>query len=278
MHLARRLLREPLLHFALLGALLIALQTRYAASSGRRIVVDASTLRGLRQDFLRRTGAPPDAAEEAALVEQYLDNEVLVREALALGLDRGDVIVRRRLVQKMEFLAEALDAPAQASDTDLEGYLRSHSERYAIAPRIALTHVFLANQRHGAGAGAEAAALAARAALLAGAAPRDLGDPFPRGAAIGASTERELAGIFGPAFAAQAMQLPVGEWSAPLRSSYGFHLVRIESRTPGETPALAAVRPAVKRDFDEEQRAARRRAALDQLRGRYDIRVEGEKP
>src|SRR5215471_5929754 len=129
MHFVRRLLREPLLHFAVLGALLFALQTRYAASSGRRIVVDASMLRGLRQDFLRRTGSMPDAAEEAALVEQYLDNEVLVREALALGLDRGDMIVRRRLVQKMEFLAETLDAPAEASDAELEGYLRSHSER-----------------------------------------------------------------------------------------------------------------------------------------------------
>src|SRR6185295_8872661 len=99
---------------------------------GRQIVLSESIIHGLRQDHLRRNGALPTASEEAALVQRYIDNEVLYREALALGLDRGDIIVRRRLVQKMEFLTEGIDPIATPTDDELQGYLDAHSERYAV--------------------------------------------------------------------------------------------------------------------------------------------------
>ena len=109
-HRLRRWLKEPLLHFAVLGAALVGLHRWVAPPSlGRQIVLSAPLIHGLRQDHLRRNGALPTASEEAALVQRYIDNEVLYREALALGLDRGDIIVRRRLVQKMEFLTEGLE-------------------------------------------------------------------------------------------------------------------------------------------------------------------------
>jgi peptidyl-prolyl cis-trans isomerase C len=182
--------------------------------------------------------------------------------------------VRRRLVQKMEFLTEGLEPLPEPSDAELQGYLDAHAERYAVDDRVALTHVFAATERHG----AAAAQLAGewREQLQAGADPSTLGDPFLRGREFTAVTERELAGIFGGAFAAQVMRLPVGEWSAPVASSFGMHVVRVEAHVAGHHPALAEVRTAVTRDWHDERRAAADRAALVRLRQRYDIRIDGQ--
>jgi peptidyl-prolyl cis-trans isomerase C len=274
-HHLRRWLKEPLLHFAMLGVALVALHRWVAPPAlGRQIILSASVLNGLRQDHLRRNGALPTASEEAALVQRYIDNEVLYREALALGLDRGDIIVRRRLVQKMEFLTEGLEPLPEPTDAELQGYLDAHAERYVIDDRVALTHVFAGTDRHG----AAAARLAGewREQLLAGTDPSTLGDPFLRGRDFTAVTERELAGIFGGAFAAQVMRLPIGGWSAPLASSYGVHLVRVSAHVAGHHPALAEVRTAVGRDWYDERRAAADRDALARLRQRYDIRIDGQ--
>lgn len=269
----RRLLREPVLHFVVLGGLLTAVYAAVAPpGTGRQIVVPAPVIDGLRQDHLRRNGAPPDAREEAALIDRYLDTEVLYREALALGLDRGDVIVRRRLVQKMEFLTEVLEPVADPTDAELQRYLDTHAERYALPARVTVSHVFVSADRHGSGAPAVAARL--REQLVTGADAGTLGDPFVRGHDFAAASERELAGIFGSAFAAAAMQLPPGEWSPPLPSSYGLHLVRVHTRTPGAHPPLAAVRDRVSADWFEERRAAATRIAVARLREGYDIRIE----
>ncbi len=188
-----RLLREPLVHFFVLAVLLLAVQQRFLRPAPRqRIVVSPDVVRGLRQDFVRRTGGEPAPAEAAALLERYLDNEVLYREALAQGLDRGDIIVRRRLIQKMEFVLEASEPIAAPSDAELQQYLDTHAERYAMRDRVALTHVFVGTDRHGEAAESQAAALQAQ--LAAGADPTTLGDPFLRGREFKLYTETELAG------------------------------------------------------------------------------------
>lgn len=270
-----RWLKEPLLHFAILGAALVALHRWVAPPSlGRQIVLSASVINGLRQDHLRRNGALPTASEEAALIQRYIDNEVLYREALALGLDRGDIIVRRRLVQKMEFLTEGLEPLPAPSDGELQAYLDAHAAHYAVEDRVTLTQVFAGTERHGAAAGQVADQW--RAQLLAGTDPSMLGDPFLRGRAFTMVSQRDLAGIFGDAFAAQVMWLPAGTWSAPITSSYGVHLVRVDAHVPGHHPALAEVRAAVSRDWYEEHRADADRAALARLRQRYDVRIDGQ--
>jgi len=275
-HRTRRLscwLREPLVHFVLLGGVVFALHQLVAPPRPtNRIVVSDAIVRALRQEHLRENGSPPTPEEEAALIQRFVDNEILYREAVAEGLDRGDLIVRRRLVQKMEFVLEGDEPIAAPTDTELERYLDTHAERYAVAERVALTHVFVSTDRHG--AETERIATELRDQLVNGADPSRLGDPFLRGHDFPLRTEREMAGVFGTAFASQVMSLPAGTWSTPLRSSYGLHIVRVTERSVGRRPVLQEVRAAVLRDWQEERRSAANAAALARLRQRYDVRVE----
>ncbi len=264
---------EPLLHFLLLGVVLFAWQRWAGESPGAgSIAVPADLVRGLRREYLERNGSLPTAAEEEALVQGYIDREVMYREALALGLDRGDLVVRRRLIQKMQFLLESDASLRQPSDAELDAYRRQHAERYATPQRVALRHVFVDADRHGKAAPRVAADLRRR--LLAGADPADLGDPFLRGRVLPLRSERELAGTFGARFAAAVMDLSAGEWSRPLRSSYGYHLVRVERREEARAPALSEVRTEVLRDLRAERRAAAERTAMRRLREKYRVRVE----
>jgi PPIC-type PPIASE domain len=265
----RRLLREPLFHFLVVGGLAAALFGDRGGAP-RRIDIDEGLRRGLRQDFQRRTGAPPTAQEESALLRRWADEEILVREAQALGLDRGDVVVRRRLLQKMEFLAEESRPLPEPDEATLRAHLESHPERWQVAPGVRFTHVFVGRERHGDATLADARALLAR--LVAGEDPASLGDPFLRGREVGPSSRDEIAAQFGAEFASRVTELPVGTWSGPVGSSYGLHLVRVEQRRPGGPPPLAEVREAVRHDWIEERRAEARRAKLDDLRRHYDLR------
>jgi len=269
-----RWLREPLVHFVLLGGVLFAVHQSVAPPRAtNRIIVSDAIVRGLRQEHLRQNGSLPTPAEEAALIQRFVDNEILYREAVAQGLDRGDLIVRRRLVQKMEFVLEGEEPIAEPADAELQAYLDAHVDRYAVAERVALTHIFVSTDQHG--AAAERVAGDLRQQLAAGADPSALGDPFLRGRDFPLRTERDLAGIFGAPFAAQVMALPPGDWSAPLRSSYGLHLVRVTEHTAGRQPSLNEARSAVFRDWQEERRGVANVAALARLRQRYEVSVEG---
>lgn len=270
----RRWTREPLIHFAVLGAALFGLHQWLAPPpADNQIVLSASVIQGLRQDHLRRNGTLPTKAEEAGLIQRYIDNEVMYREALKRGLDRGDIIVRRRLIQKMEFLTEDLAPIPQPTDRELQTYLDAHRERYAVPTRLSLTQVFVSTDRHPLDVAAEAARL--QRELVSGANPSGLGDPFLRGQEFHQYTERELAGIFGPQFATRVVSLAVGSWSEPIASSYGLHLVRVTERTAGYQPKLAEVRTAVARDWRGERRTEANRNALDRLRQSYHIRIAG---
>lgn len=271
----------------LAGRLLLAGLVAWAAydrllAPGERIVVTEELRTGLRADHHRRTGRPPSATEEAALVDAWIEDELLYREALALGLDRRDVVVRRRLVQSMGFLLEEDAAPAPADDA-LRAYLTAHAERFATAPSVTFEHVFVRAKPGpdavgtGEGDGAERAR-ALRAELGAGADPARLGDPFAHGARLAGRTPAEIDGVFGPGFAARVATLPVGTWSEPVASSYGLHLVRVVGREPGGVPELATIREAVAADWRHAQREAARRRGVAQLRERYQVVREDAAP
>jgi hypothetical protein len=261
-------------HVLVLGVLLFALHRRVAPPrASEEIVVTPDAVAGMREDFKRRTGRMPSATDEKSMIDAYVADEILVREALALGLDRGDVIIRRRLVQKMEYLLENTEPVPDPTDAELEAFIAAHPERYATPARVTFTHVFVSAERAGAKADAEAAGL--RDQLDAGADPATLGDPFLRGRELRLHSQPELAGIFGPQFAAAVMQLPENVWSQPIRSTFGAHVVRVTEKKPGTAPALATMRQRVERDWKDDRRQELNREARARLRQRYVVTVEG---
>jgi len=268
----RRWLREPLLHFAILGVAVFALHRWVASPAPNRIVVSTSVINGLRQEHLRRNGVPPTAEEEEAAIQRFVDGEVLYREARAMGLDRDDLIVRRRLMQKMELLTEDTEASAEPTDAQLQAYLDAYGARYTVPDQVSFVQVFVAADRHPADLDAMAAHL--REQVVAGGEPTQLGEPFLRGHEFTRQSEREIAGTFGSPFASQVMALPTGSWSEPIRSSFGLHLVRVDEHLAARAPSLTDVRGAVRRDWLEEQRVAANRTAIERLRKRYEVVIE----
>lgn len=272
-----KILKEPLLHFVLLGALLFALN---AWRSGRRaeagapaaIEVTAAVVERLRAGYERQFGQKPDEAELRGLVAAHIREEVLSREALALGLDREDTIVRRRLAQKMEFLTDDLAVAVEPDAAALGRFFETNAARYARPARVSFRHVYFSREKRG--AGAEAAARESLAALGKGASDAEMGDAFLHGFEFAERGPEDLTALFGPDFVARLAALPVGAWSGPVASSYGLHLVRVEARSEPRAATLAEVRTTVVRDFQEEQRRTANREVFERLKQRHQITVD----
>lgn len=262
-NLFTRTLREPLLWFLLAGAVLFVVTGRAGerGAGGEIRVTDAERQR-LHDQWLVQTGSPPTPVELERLVEQWIREEIYYREALALGLDEGDVIIRRRLVQKLAFLTEDLAAAAEPTADELAAYHARHADRYLQPARASFSHRYFSGQRR------EDPEAAARAAL---ADPDDAGDPFMLQRTYAARSDAEIAELFGGDFAAALADLPTGEWQGPIRSAYGWHLVRIEERLPARAPALEEVAQRVRADLIQERRTAANEAFFESLRGRYRV-------
>ena len=149
-----KLLREPLLIFLVLGALLFGLYTlvkdqSQGSSDALRIQVTAADVDQLSVRWQRQMGRPPRPEELQGLTDNFVREEVLVREALALGLDRDDTGIRRRLVQKMNFLVEDLALLNEPTDADLSDYFEQHPEIYRLPPRISFTHIYFSRDQRG---------------------------------------------------------------------------------------------------------------------------------
>jgi peptidyl-prolyl cis-trans isomerase C len=227
--------REPLVHFILLGTALFGLYRWVGPRPRDRIVLTPSFVAGLREEARARTGRLPTPAEEQTLIDRFVDEEMLYREALTLGLDRGDVIVRRRLVQKMEQLTRR--TPGEPDEAELRRYLELHRDRYDVPERLTLHHVF------------------------------SQGKPFLAGDRFVGKSQAELAGIFGADAARAMMAMPEGQWT-PVRSRYGEHLVFVEEHRPARA---ATADERVRNDWLEERRSHPDPEALAQLRAHYTV-------
>ncbi len=264
-----RILREPITHFMIAGGLVFLIYgmlTRGDADP-RQITVSDEMAAALRKDFGRRFGRAPTPDEGEALVRQWVEDEVLVREARLLGLDRGDPIVRRRLVQAMRFFIEDSAALADPSPADLAAWLAEHPNDYLRPARLAFEQVFFNSSRGLPEAEAAAQKAKGTAALSAGV----TGDPFIHGHRLPLSDRKQLERTFGAELASALFDLEGERWHGPLRSSFGYHLVRITQRQPERTPELAEVERQVRRDWlaEEQRRVTRRRIAS--LSERYAI-------
>lgn len=273
-----KLIREPLVHFLLLGAalfVLYGLPNRDPDVQQHKIVVSAGQIEHLEQLFARVWQRPPTAQELKGLIDGYVEEEMLSREAMNLGLDRNDTVIRRRLRQKMEFLAEDFAASVEPSEEQLADYLAAHPDKFAEEARISFRHVYLNPDKRGERIEADAEALLgelkgrARDADVGG-----LGDRLMLPAEMTDAPGRAVASQFGEEFAAVLDELPADEWAGPVRSGYGLHLVLVTDRTEGHLPALANVRDAVRREWLNARRLESNRALLDELMSKYQVTVE----
>lgn len=269
----KQLLREPLVHFLLGGAVLFlayGLVAEPETGRGDEIVVSQDRVAMLAQSFERTWMRPPTGAELDGLIDDYVVEEVLYREALLLGLDRDDLMVRRRMRQKMEFLHDGLVA-VEPSDEELRAFLEENPEKFRVPARVDLEQVFVKPSPRDA---AEARASALLERLRRGEAAAPLGDPTLLPSELVRATPAELAGTFGADFAAALAGLPEGEWSGPIASGFGLHLVLVRFREPGRIPDLEEARAALEREWGALQRAEARRRFTRALRDRYRVRVE----
>jgi len=271
------LLREPLLQFIVLGAILFGLfhlVDREKAEAPARIVISSARIANLADGFARTWRRPPGKEELQGLVDDYIRDEVFYREGRAAGLDRDDVIIRRRVRQKMEFLAEDMSAP-EASEAQLAAYLKANPERFRTQDRLTFQQVFLSAARRGRAIDDDSKQVAN--ALDRGEAAVDktaLGDPFLLGEEFQAVSQSEVASLFGESFAKQISVMEPGRWQGPISSSFGQHFVNIGERISGILPPLDAVRETVRREWSNARRLEAERKLYGSLRERYEIVVE----
>lgn len=270
---ARRILREPLLHFFALGALLFvvfAILNRDALQAPDEIRVDGARIDALRSQFERVWQRPPAPAELEGLIDSWVREEMLYREGLALGFETEDPVVRRRIVQKVTFMTEAL-VDETTTDEQLGEWLQQHPDQYRIDPHVSLRQVYFDPARHKSTLEAD---LAAALAELEADPQANPGDASLLPGTIENRSQSDVERSFGREFAADVFKRPVGQWSGPLRSGFGMHLVRVDEIVPARMPALAEVRDALARDLVATRRKDAADAMYEALRERYTVIME----
>lgn len=259
----RTLLRDPLAHFLLAGAAIwgaLALAGDPVDPASRTIELSRERQAGIALGFERMMGRPPTDAEMDAAIARWVREEVLYREALRLGLDEGDAVVRRRLATKMDELAGAEAEMGQPGDAVLEQWLERHAGDYTQGGLVTFEQLYFKTEA------------AAQAALTA----KD-----PRGEAIslpGRMDRASLDGVavvFGQGFAENLANATEGAtWQGPISSGYGWHLVRLFAREEGKLPKLVEIREQVEADWRSATIAQRRERAYQLLREAYEVEVE----
>lgn len=273
-----RWLREPLLWFLLAGAALFALYRvlhpeAFSRDTSNRIVLTQDDLRQMSVTWLAQGRPPPTPEQWRSLIETKVREEVLFREAVALGLDRHDTIVKRRMVQKMDFLAQDVGTAREPTSDELKAWLEENKARFAQPPRVSFQHVYFSFDKRSARAREDAAHAMQQLGGAAANGPlvKTLGDPFMFQDDYAERTPDQMAKDFGPAFARSLFQLEPGAWQGPIESGYGWHLIFVRALSPERLPGFDEVEREVKADWIAEQGELAKRRAYDAMRARYEV-------
>jgi PPIC-type PPIASE domain len=274
----RAWLREPLLHFLAAGAAIFLV---YRVVSGgdegpREIVVSESRIEALAEGFARTWMRPPTAKEIRGLVDDYVREEIYYREAMALGLDRDDTVIRRRLRQKMEFISDDVASAREPTESELQSYLEENSAVFVDPPTLSFQQRLFSSDRRGDAALEDARQALGQLNAGDGVPAASMGDPTLLPAEMAEVTPREVADLFGEAFAAEVEDAQVDRWIGPVQSPFGVHVVRLSSRKAGRLPTLAEIRPAVLREWQANRQEDVNEAFYRGLLTKYDVRIDGE--
>jgi peptidyl-prolyl cis-trans isomerase C len=277
-HALKRLLREPLLHFLLLGIVLFVLnsyfeQGRGAVEPSKQIQLTVDDLRQLDVLFQSQWRRPPTPEEFTRLVENKVQEEVLYREGLAMGLDKDDTIVKRRMAQKLRFLAEDVAAAHEPSTSELKAWYEKNRGKFSLPSRVSFRHLYFSPDRHGQHTRDDAANALSK---LAGQ-PEDsklaasLADPFMFQDYYRDRAPEYLGKEFGPLFAQAVSKLAPGSWQGPIESGFGWHLVFVDTVIPGRSPAFEEIEGDVKTAWLGEQKSLAWEKAYKEMRAKYTV-------
>jgi hypothetical protein len=270
-------LKEPLLHFLLLGALIFFVYDRVAGKGSEpgEIYISLGQQENLLNTFGRTWQRPPTPQEFQGLLQDYIRQEIAYRESKSMGLDQDDIVIRRRLRQKLELLAEDVASLGVPSDQELQDYLDAHPEDFAFEPRLSLRQVYFSPDRRGPAAEQDALQLLQR---ISTAGPEgdfeQFGDPIPLPTELRDMRESEISRLFGSVFTDALRGLETGRWVGPVESGFGVHLVYIERREAGHVPDLAEVRDAVQREWMSQRRREAVDGMYERLARNYNIEIE----
>lgn len=277
-----RFLRDPLFHFLVAGIVIyagfemVSGPNRGIDATSKQIVVTQGEIEWLRSQWASRWGRDPTDQELENLINGHVREIVFYREALELGLDKDDVVIRRRLGQKLEFLSADLLEPEPPADTELRAYFEENAETYRADDRITLTQLFFNPDERG------NATVEDAKAVLAGLQaepeptfdPSDLGDRFFLPNSFEQITSRELARQFGSGFADSVFGLDPRVWQGPVLSGFGTHLVFIHDYQAAPKPVFEDVSAQVAADWLQEKREELNQEFTDQLIGLYEVTIE----
>jgi peptidyl-prolyl cis-trans isomerase C len=274
----KRWLREPLLHFLLIGLVLFGVYAytnrgRIGIESPKQIVLSLDELATMEAYFESQWHRRPTPQEFQAMVEDKIKEEVLYREGLIMGLDKDDTIVKRRMAQKVQFLAEDVAAAHQPSAAELKAWFEKNTDKFALPSRYSFRHVYFSPDKRGANAHDDATKTLARIAgqpedspLIGSAADRFMFQDY-----YGDRTPSAIAKEFGPQFAVALEKLKVGSWQGPIESGFGWHLVFVDTVIPGRIPAFEEVESEVKTAWLSEQKAQAWQKAYQTMRSKYTV-------
>ncbi len=274
-------LREPLFHFVVLGAVLFLVYALasdvFSSGAPRRIEIAESEIEFLAANWERQWGRPPTDEELLGLVEPRVREEVLCREALAVGLDQNDVVVRRRMVQKMELLSQDLALLADPTDDQLRSFFQERRESYRVPPRISFSHVFFNTDRRGPATEGEARRVLAeiRAENPTPRRAPERGDPFMLQHDYPLRTPLDVRKLFGSEFAEALFELEPG-WHGPMASGYGVHLVNVGERLESRIPDYREVRDRLVVDYNRMRRDRANQMLYESLVSGYEVEIDPE--
>ena len=278
----KRWLQEPLLHFLTIGAVLFALFYQVAdpeSVAENRIVITESDIERMITLFERKLQRLPTQQELNGLVEAQIREEILYREALAMGLDKDDTIVRRRMAQKVEFIFNDLADNAEPTDQELQQFLTQHADRFRESVRTSFMQIYMNADKRGEDIDADAQRLLQSLRMDPDSMnPAAAGDTFMFGYDFDDHSDHQISRMFGADFTRSLASLETGSWQEPVASAYGLHLVYIIDRTEARLPPLAEIRDSVLYELLAERRQQANQAFIEALRERYQVIVEQVQP
>ena len=268
------LLREPLLQFLILGAVVLGVSDYLEdRTSFTQITISQTQIDSLSKQYQLQTGADPTPPQLRALIDDFIREEILYRQALKLRLNEGDKIIRRRLIQKYQFLHEDLAVPDEPNESQLQQYYRENRLRYMRPGTVTFSHVFFSSDVHGDVAARDAAGKSASDLnhRLIGRASEH-GDRFPEGSEFSAISTDELNRTFGTQGLAQEIfNVKIARWSDPLRSAFGWHTIYISAAYPPSVTPFDEARDNIRRDYLADERERLNTATFDQLRDTFQV-------